>query len=105
MKWAKKLIYGTEAGKKRTRYVMRLKMGKKIPGLSVIVISPESPNQFEIIDSMFLMQKRYPKDDLIVVGIAKGWYEAVELMEHLSQKVYDETGTLDMKKYVLEHGV
>ncbi|MBR5337656.1 MAG: hypothetical protein IK152_06705 [Lachnospiraceae bacterium] len=105
MKWAKKLIYGEEAGKKRIGYVTKLKMGKGVLGLSAIVISPDSPNQFDIIDTKLLMWKRYPKDDLIIVGIAKGQDEALDLMEHFSQKVYDETGTLDMKNYVLEHGV
>ncbi len=102
MKWAKKLFYGEEAGKKRIRYVTKLKMGKGVLGLSVIVINPGSRNQFDIIDSKILMQKRYPKDDFIVVGLAKGDYEAMEVIQHLSQRVYDATGTLDMRKYVLQ---
>ena len=103
MKWAKKLIYGEEAGKKRTGYVMKLKMGKGIFGLSAIVVNPDSPNQMEIIDSKQLMWKKYPKDDLILIGLAKGEEEACEVVEKLAKRSFEVTGSYDLKAYVLEH--
>ena len=103
MKWAKKLIYGEEAGKKRTGYVMKLKMGKGIFGLSAIVVNPDSPNQMEIVDSKQLMWKKYPKDDLILIGLAKGEEEACEVVEKLANRSFEATGSYDLKAYVLEH--
>ena len=103
MKWAKKLIYGEEAGKKRTGYVMKLKMGKGIFGLYAIVVNSESPNQMEIIHSKELMWKKYPKDNLILIGLARGEDEAYEVVEKLAKRTYEKTGAYDMKAYVLEH--
>ena len=103
MKWAKKLIYGEEAGKKRTGYVMKLKMGKGIFGLSAIVVNSNSPNQMEIIDTKLLMWKKYPKEDLILIGLALGEDEANEVVEKIANRSFEETGTYDLKAYVLEH--
>ena len=105
MKWAKKLLFGEQAGKKRTSYLWKLKRGKGVPGLSAIVLSETSPNQFDIIDTGLLMWKKYPKEDLILVGIAKGQDEAMEVISRLSEEVFKETGTADMKSYVMEHNI
>ena len=103
MKWAKKLIYGEEASKKRTGYVMKLKMGKGIFGLSAIVVNSKSPNQMEIIDSKQLMWKKYPKEDLILIGLAKGEEEAYEVIEKLARRSFEATGKYDMRSYVMEN--
>ena len=38
----------------------------------------------------------------LVVGITKGYDEAVELVEQIVQEVYDQTGTCDIRSYILE---
>lgn len=103
MKWAKKLIYGEEASKKRTGYVMKLKMGKGIFGLYAIVVNSGSPNQIEIVHSKELMWKKYPKEDLTLIGLAKGLDEAYEVVEKLANRSFKVTGAYDLKSYVLEH--
>ncbi len=37
-----------------------------------------------------------------MVGITKGYDEAVELVEQIVQEVYDQTGTCDIRSYILE---
>ena len=44
---------------------------------------------------------RYYKH-LYVVGITKGYEEAVELVEQIVQEVYDQTGGCNIRSYILE---
>ena len=47
-------------------------------------------------------QPAFPEQELFVVGITKGYDEAVELVEQIVQEVYDQTGTCDIRSYILE---
>ena len=49
---------------------------------------------------MYLLQPGYPREDRMVVGIAKGFDEAVELVEKISREVYDATGDLEIRDYI-----
>ena len=37
-----------------------------------------------------------------MVGITKGYEEAVELVEQIVQEVYEQTGGCDIRSYILE---
>ena len=49
---------------------------------------------------MYLLQPGYPREGRMVVGIAKGFEEAVELVEEISREVYDATGDLELRNYI-----
>ena len=77
-----KHLYLTEGlEKKKEKIIRKLEAGKLQPGVHVIT---------------FLEQ------ELFVVGITKGYDEAVELVEQIVQEVYDQTGTCDIRSYILE---
>ena len=57
-------------------------------------------NQLEIVNAMYLLQPGYPREGRMVVGIAKGFEEAVELVEEISREVYDATGDLELRDYI-----
>ena len=42
----------------------------------------------------------YVSEGRMVVGIAKGFEEAVELVEEISREVYDATGDLELRDYI-----
>ena len=48
------------------------------------------------------MQKGYPKKDLYVVGLAKGYDEAVEVAASIIDEVYRQTGAFDVASYLRE---
>ena len=51
---------------------------------------------------MLLLQPDYPHEDFFVVGIAKGYEDAVELVEQIVQEVYNETKGADIRSYILK---
>ena len=68
----------------------------------LVVLSKNSNNQLEIFDSILLIQKIYEMDYLFVVGIADGYDGALEMIEKLTQEVYDITRGTDIRNYFLE---
>ena len=67
----------------------------------LVVLSENSQTQLEIFDSILLIQKTFEMEDLLVVGIADGYDGALELVENLTQEVYDETKGTDIRNYIL----
>ena len=47
-------------------------------------------------------QPEFPHDDFFVVGIAKGYEDAVEMVEEITQEVYNKTKGADIRSYILE---
>ena len=48
------------------------------------------------------MRHCWKKRRLFVVGIADGFEEALYLVEKIAQEVYDVTGDMKIRKYLLE---
>lgn len=68
----------------------------------LIVLATNEKNHLEIFDSVLLLQKTIPKEDLFVVGIAGGRERAFELVEKITGEVYDETGCINIRNYILQ---
>ena len=64
--------------------------------------SQNKKNHLEIYNSVLLLQPDYPHEDFFVVGIEKGYEDAVELVEQIVQEVYNETKGADIRSYILK---
>ena len=102
MKWAKHLLFGEEAKKHKAKYVFKIKHEMKLHDMCVIALPMTENNQLEIIETGVLQQKLYPKDSLTVVGIAKGYDEAVDVVVRLSERVLKNTGDVNIRQYLEE---
>lgn len=70
----------------------------------VITLASNERNLLDIIPAQELMQKGYPKQNLYVVGLAKGYDEAVEVAASIVDLVYHKTGGFAIKSYLMgEH--
>ena len=69
----------------------------------LIVLSAHIDNQLEIYNSTLLLQKSFRKEELLIVGITKGYNESLEMVEKIMQEVYDNTKGTDMKSYILNN--
>ena len=59
-------------------------------------------NLLDIIPSHELLQKGYPKKQLYVIGLAKGYDEAVEVAASVIDEVYRQTGAFEVASYLRE---
>ena len=100
MKYYSNLYVSEGLEKKKDKVIARLERRKIQPDLHVILLPDCDHNQLEIVNAMYLLQPGYPREDRMVVGIAKGFEEAVELVEEISREVYDATGDLELRDYI-----
>lgn len=100
MKYYSNLYVSERLKKKKDKVIARLERRKIQPDLHVILLPECDHNQLEIVNEVYLLQPGYPREDRMVVGIAKGFDEAAELIEKISREVYDATGDLKIRDYI-----
>lgn len=103
MKWVKDLLLSESVVRHKSKYRWKINNGFKTKGVYVITLPLGDKNQLEFFDSKQLSNKYYPKDDLVVVGMCMGEYEAIELINDFTQRVWNETGEVNLRDYVMEH--
>ena len=102
MRYYSHLYVGGGIEKKKEKIVRRLETGKLQPGIHLITLPETERTQLEIFNSNLLLQPDFPKIDYFIVGIVKGYEEAVELVEEITKEVYNETKGADIRSYILK---
>ncbi len=97
-----KHLYLAEGIKKKKKIIRKLEENKLQMNIHIITLAQNEKNQLEIYHSMVLLQPNFPHDDFFVVGIAKGYEDAVEMVEEITQEVYNKTKGADIRSYILE---
>ena len=100
MKYYSNLYVSEGLEKKKDKVIARLERRKIQPDLHEILLPECDHNQLEIVNAVYLLQPGYPREDRMVVGIAKGFDEAAELIEKIIREVYDATGDLKIRDYI-----
>jgi hypothetical protein len=101
MEYYKYLYLSEKLEKKKGRVVDRLERGKFQPGIHLVLLPRNERNQLEILNAAYLLQPDYPKAGLFVAGIADSYENALEIVEKISQEVYDNTGNMNIRSYIL----
>ena len=102
MQFYRHLYFSEGLKKKRGRILSILKKGKFQPDIYLITLSRNEKNQLEIFHSALLWQPAFPQEEIFVVGITKGYEEALELVEEMTREVYNETRGANIRSYILE---
>lgn len=69
--------------------------------VQLIVISNNNDNQLECFHNALLKQKAFRRQKLFVVGIAGNYKEAIELIRQITEDCVRETGTGNVKDFLL----
>ncbi len=105
MIWYENLYIGESISKKKAK-IRRLKWkishDKCFTNAFVIVLCRYENNLLEIIPARELRQKAYPKQNLYIVGLAKGYEDALETAAKIVTDVYKKTGEFQVKRYILQ---
>ena len=67
----------------------------------LLVISQNGNDQLECFHNALLKQKFFRRQDLYVVGIAANYDEAVALIQRIAEECVKETGTGNIKEFLL----
>ncbi|NLZ81853.1 MAG: hypothetical protein GX913_08680 [Clostridiales bacterium] len=100
MRWYKNLFIGTNAEKTKHEIVEKVKSNKPQLNVFVLTLPSNEKNLLDIFHSTMLLQPYYISKDFFVVGLAKGYEEALEVMTQIVIDTYNETGGFHVKEYL-----
>jgi len=101
MKIYRELYVSEELKNKKDDVIEKLMENKIQWDIHLIVLPGDKNRQLEIINSIFLAYDIFSKEDLLIVGIAKGKSQALELTREIVSYIYSETGQVDICQFIL----
>ena len=102
MIWYDKLYVGESIVHKTKKIKWKIMHNAGQIGIYVVTLASNRQNLLDIIPSYELMQRGYPKREMVIVGLAKGYDEAVEVAASIVDEVYRNTGTFAVRTYLAE---
>lgn len=100
MIWYEKLYVGESIVHKTKKIKWKICHNAGQLNIYVITLASNEHNLLDIIPAQELLQKGYPKRGLYIVGLAKGYEEAVEVAVSIVDEVYQATGTFAVRSYL-----
>lgn len=100
--WYNHLYIGDNARKKAEKYMKNIEKGKPAAHVYLITLAANGVDQLDIISSYYLLQNTVYGRCPMIVGIAKGYDEALELLLCMLKDTLELTGTANIKEYLLQ---
>ena len=97
MKWYDDLYVGESIVHKTNKIKWKIRHNAGQINIYVITLASGEKNLLDIIPSHELLQKQ-----LYVIGLAKGYDEAVEVAASVIDEVYRQTGAFEVASYLRE---
>lgn len=104
MKWYKGLYLGEKAREDKYKILGKV-VRSRFQADTFLIMLPSNPaNVLDVVPAVYLNQphfnKKFYKNEVYVVGIAKGRNEALELVRSIVDEVYQATGGFDISGYL-----
>lgn len=100
LKWYKNLYVGDNAKKKKKQLIRKINIGAGVVDVYLITFSTNPDNQLDIFSANELKQRARRRSCPMIVGLCKGYWEAIETVEMLVQKTYEQTGTANVRQWL-----
>lgn len=100
MMWNDRLYVGEKVVPHKKTIVKNIKKNKAQLGIYVLALPANESNVMDIYPAQVLLQKHFKKSKQLIIGIAKGYDEALELMIQMITDSINETGSYRVKDLV-----
>jgi len=100
MIWYDNLYISKNIEQKADKIKWKINHNAGLLNMYIITLASNNENLLEIISTKELMQRDYPKKTLVIVGIAKGYEEAVSLAATIIIETMNELGNTDIRTYL-----
>lgn len=100
MTWYDELYVGESIVHKTKNIIWKIRHNAGQLNIYVIALASNERNLLDIIPAQELLQKAYPKRELRIIGLAKGYDEAVEVAASIVDEVYQNTGAFEIRSYL-----
>ncbi len=102
MKWMKNLYIGSLSEKRVRELKKRIRRKKKAVGCYVLFPSTGPRNQLDLMDVKYLHLDYYRRrEDLVIIGLASGEEDGIQMILRLAEDCYRDTGTADLRAYAM----
>ena len=102
MEWYRNLYVGDSIANKVNQIKWKINHNAGTISVYVIAFASNPDNLLDIIPAWEVMQKHYPKRGIKIIGLAKGYEEALELVRRIIDVTYQKTGDVDVWSYLKE---
>jgi len=99
MRWYDRLYVGEKAKKDRYGIIQAVR-NQKLSGYYVLTPPSNERNLLDIYPALTLHQPYYEEKDLLVVGVAADYEDAVRLTGKIVGEVYKKTGGFDVSGFL-----
>lgn len=100
LKWYNNLYVGNTAKKKQKSIIRKINNGSGQLGVYVVTLASNHANNLDVFSANHLLQSFFRSTCPLIVGIAKGYHEAIELVQSITEEVYEKTGTADIRSFL-----
>ncbi|MCC8151238.1 MAG: hypothetical protein LIO96_07230 [Lachnospiraceae bacterium] len=100
MIWDDHMFIGKRCRGRAKTLQYRISNGLAHPGVFLLVLPQSEHAVLEIIPSLLLLQKDYPRENLRVVGMAATRSEAFSLAEQIIAGAFQECGKADVEAFI-----
>lgn len=100
MKWYPYLYIGPQAEKKKNKILWKLRCNAGLVNVYLITLSSNGKDLFDIISSSYLKQKALRRNLPMIVGIAVGYEEALDLVIRIVEETIKNRGDANVKQYL-----
>ncbi len=104
MLWYDHLYMGEKAKKHRFSIIQNIRRKKYRPGIYVITPASNENNILDIYPVMVLSQEYYAKKELLILGIAQGYQESLEVAARIVSELYERTGSFQLWELIGRDG-
>ncbi len=102
MKWYRPIMVGEQAKRRRYRIIGKIKRNLFQKDIYVVTLAFNQQDLLDIYPAWILLQPYFIRKDFMIVGIAKGYQEALQVITQLVMEVYQKTGDVKLREYLEE---
>lgn len=100
MKWYQKLYIGKKIKKDREQIIKNVETGVGMPDVFLITLAANERDLFDIFLADFLFQPVLHGHCPMIVGVARGWHEAVDIATGIALEAYRENGDFNVRRFL-----
>ncbi len=100
MRFLGSLYLGEKARETAEQVMDDVRSGRYVKDLYVLIEPLSDANQIEVLQAYYLRQRYYQEKDPMILGVAKGKSEALDLVLQMTQEALDRFGRPDLRAYV-----
>lgn len=100
MKWYRQLYLGEGIRKSKEELMKKLETNAGLPGIYVLTLASNGRDLFDIFSANYLMQPVLHGLCPVIVGLASGYDEAVEMAQEIVVASYQTMGAFDVVAYL-----